>query len=58
MYIRHAFLSFLDLQSEAEQPLVDAVATAVIAWPMDHAPPAARRDWTLDWRWFSTEAEQ
>jgi hypothetical protein len=41
MFIRKSFKSFAELQSEASVPL-----------PVPPAPPAAPRDWVLDWRWF------
>ena len=56
MLIRQAFQTFLELQSEAEQPLADTAlqpVPVVSAWPMDHAVRTGRDDWVIDWRWFA-----
>lgn len=63
MFIRQAFQTFLLLQSEAD-PVSSLTGrsgsepTAGRAWPLDHAPWVEIRDWTLDWRWFATDADQ
>ena len=63
MVIRQAFQTFLSLQSEADPDRQAgngrAQQTSVAdAWPLDHTPRTAARDWTLDWRWFASEGEQ
>jgi hypothetical protein len=60
MLIRQAFQTFLQLQSEADRGSAEADSrppAAIRAWPMDHTPTTEARDWTLDWRWFASEAD-
>jgi hypothetical protein len=60
MLIRQAFQTFLQLRSEAapEPVATDGRPLAIRAWPMDHTPRPEIRDWTLDWRWFASEADR
>ncbi|WP_421994253.1 hypothetical protein [Reyranella sp.] len=58
MFMRQAFQTFLLLQSESDRRPADADREATAnpaAWPMDHADRTEGRDWTLDWRWFTSE---
>ena len=41
MFLRRSFKAFAELQSEGAVPP-----------PVTPTPPAAPRDWVLDWRWF------
>lgn len=62
MLIRQAFQTFLQLQSEGDPERRPGDGrdrkTGADAWPMDHTPQMEVRDWTLDWRWFASEAER
>jgi hypothetical protein len=53
MFIRAAFKTFLEVQSEAT-PVLDR---APVPLPAPHGRPVPRpatppRDWTIDWRWL------